>query len=333
MRYINKKILLLVCICLVSSVFYGCAETKQLSDPFDQTSIAASGNAKADSFEANGTSFLSEEYCTVTTEDVLIDSVSNSYIKSAGAFNVTTGETLYSYNALKKCYPASTTKVLTAYLVLKYGKLSDKVTISKEATQLPYGAATAGLTEGDVVSVKSLLYGLLLASGNDAANALAEYVSGSVEEFAKLMNSEAKQMGAMHTNFVNPNGIHDDSHYTCVYDLYLIFQNAMKQEDFMKIIHTKTKTVSIRHENGEETEQKYVSSNGFLTGKYEYPKEYKVVGGKTGTTYDAGKCMILLADNAEGESIIFVALGSDTRDHLYLFLDNLMNGVMEKPLE
>lgn len=335
MKCINKKVTAsLLSICLVLTACTGCGtQQSQLSEPFDQTIVTASGNAQDNSTQVSSTGYMGQEYCTVTTDDVYIDSVSNTYVKSAGAFNVTTGETLYSYNALKKCYPASTTKVLTAYLVLKYGKLSDKVTVSKEATQLPYGAATAGLVEGDQVSVKSLLYGLLLASGNDAANALAEYISGSVEAFADLMNKEAKQMGATHSNFVNPNGIQDEDHYTCLYDLYLIFQNAMKQEEFLKFIHTKTKTVSIKRADGEIVKQKYTSSNGFLTGKYEYPKEYEMVGGKTGTTYDAGKCLILLAKNGEGQEIIFAALGADTRDHLYLFMDNLMNGVMKKSLK
>lgn len=332
MKCISKKVLSLVLVfCLLLPILGGCGEKAVLSDPFDQTRISASGNGKESGFEENGTKFLAQDYCTVTTDDLLIDSVSNSFVKAAGAFNVTTGETLYSYNALKRLYPASTTKVLTAYLVIKYGNLSDKVTISEEAVDLPYGAASAGLMAGDTVTVKGLLYGLLLASGNDAANALAEYLSGSVDEFAKLMNKEAKQLGAMHSNFVNANGIQDESHYTCVYDLYLIFQNAMEQETFLKIIKTKSKTISILRADGESVKQKYTSSNGFLTGKYEYPKEYEMLGGKTGTTYDAGKCLILLAKNGEGQEIVFVALGSDTRDHLYLFLDNLMNGVMRNP--
>lgn len=334
MRCINRKALsLIVCFCLMLSVCTGCGQKTVLSNPFDQTGVVASGNANNTEFDESGTRYLAEDYCTVTSDDVLIDSVSNSYVKAAGAFNVTTGETLYSYNTLKQCYPASTTKVMTAYLVFKYGKLSDKVTISSDAVDLPSGSASAGLATGDELTVKALLYGLLLASGNDAANALAEYISGSVEEFAKLMNAEAKQMGAMHSNFVNANGIQDEDHYTCVYDLYLIFQNAMEEEDFLKILKTKSKTVTIKRANGESIKQKYVSSNGFLTGKYQYPDEYEILGGKTGTTYDAGKCLVLLAKNEEGQDIVFVALGSDTRDHLYLFLNNLMNGVMKKSLK
>lgn len=112
--------------------------------------------------------------------------------EGAGAFNIDTHQVLYSQNLFEKLYPASTTKILTAYIILKNCDLNATVTVSHDAANPGHSSSVCGLKEGDVITVQDLLYGLLLESGNDAAIALAEYCSGSVEEFAKLMNSTAK---------------------------------------------------------------------------------------------------------------------------------------------
>ena len=138
----------------------------------------------------------------------------NKTVYAAGAFNDTLGKTVYSQNLLKKIYPASTTKILTAYVALKHGNLKEVATVSKNAVDLPTGSSVAGLKEGDKLTLKDLLKGMLMESGNDSATAVAEAVSGSVTDFAKLMNEEARAMGATHSNFVNANGLHDDNHYT-----------------------------------------------------------------------------------------------------------------------
>lgn len=117
---------------------------------------------------------------------------------------------LYSQNLFEKLYPASTTKILTAYIILKNCDLNATVTVSHDAANPGHSSSVCGLKEGDIITVQDLLYGLLLESGNDAAIALAEYCSGSVEEFAKLMNSTAKSFGATNSNFVNPSGLPDE---------------------------------------------------------------------------------------------------------------------------
>lgn len=143
--------------------------------------------------------------------------------EGAGAFNIDTHQVLYSQNLFEKLYPASTTKILTAYIILKNCDLNATVTVSHDAANPGHSSSVCGLKEGDVITVQDLLYGLLLESGNDAAIALAEYCSGSVEEFAKLMNSTAKSFGATNSSFVNPSGLPDENHYTTIYDMYLIF--------------------------------------------------------------------------------------------------------------
>lgn len=334
MRFINKssKIVKSTCfllaVTLVTSLLVGCGAKKELNDAYDMNMVVSSGNASKVTSESN-TQFVSQSLCVATNEDILLDSVSNTNVVAAGAFNDTTKETLYSYHVFDKNYPASTTKILTAYLTLKYGKLDDVVTVSEAAVDLPSGASNCALKAGDKVTVEDLLYGLIIVSGNDAANALAEYVSGSVEEFAKLMNEESRKLYATHSNFVNANGIHDENHYTTVYDLYLIFHECVKNKTFLNLIHTISKDIVIERANGEKETVELTTTNKFLTKKAQYPAEYTMIGGKTGTTTEAGKCLVLLTKNDKGEDVIFIALGASSKDQLYLFLDNLMNACIE----
>ena len=320
---------ILLCLCIASGTLVGCGKEEALDKPYNPYQVTLSDSTSKEGKKSVATDFLGSEICLVPQNDVLLNGLDNTYIKGAGAFNISTGETQYAYHALDKCYPASTTKILTAHLVLKYGKLKDKVIISKNATMLPPGAMSAGLVEGDEVTVENLLYGLMFVSGNDAAIALAEYVSGTVEEFAKLMNEEAKELGATSSHFVNPNGIHDDEHYSTVYDMYLISDAAFKDVTFQKIIKTKKKTVKIQSVNGTIRKQTYKNGNRFLQNKVNIPETYKVLGGKSGTTYKAGKCFILFTEDKKKDNRILIVMGADTSEHLDVFMSGLMEKIQE----
>ena len=146
---------------------------------------------------------------------------------------VSTGRILYEKNSTKQLYPASTTKILTAILVLENCDLDEKVTVRETAlNNIPSGYVTCNLQIGEQLTVNDLLYALMIPSANDAAYVLAEHVGGSVEGFSAMMNDKARALGCKTTHFVNPNGIHDDSHYSTAYDLYLIADYAMKNETF-----------------------------------------------------------------------------------------------------
>ena len=122
---------------------------------------------------------------------------------------------------------------MTALVVLKKGELTDSVTVSYNASHIPVaGAKVCGFEEGDVITMDALLHCLLIYSGNDAGIAIAEHMSGSEENFVRIMNSEAKRIGASHTNFVNSHGLHDDNHYTTAYDMYLIFNELIHMIHF-----------------------------------------------------------------------------------------------------
>lgn len=174
--------------------------------------------------------------------------------------------------------------------------------------------------------VRDLLYGMMLRSGNDAAIALAEYISGDEASFAELMNQEAAAMGAVHSHFVNSNGLPDENHYTTIYDMYLIFAKALENETFSSLIQTLSYDVTYQNAQGEETTQNWKSTNLYLTGETTPPDGISVVGGKTGTTGDAGYCLALCSFNASGEAIISIIFKADGRSDLYLLMNEILQG-------
>ena len=275
----------------------------------------------------NGSNYFASNLCV--TNDVNFGQDNMQFAKTAegaGAFNIDTHQVLYSQNLFEKLYPASTTKILTAYIILKNCDLNATVTVSHDAANPGHSSSVCGLKEGDVITVQDLLYGLLLESGNDAAIALAEYCSGSVEEFAKLMNSTAKSFGATNSNFVNPSGLPDENHYTTIYDMYLIFSNAMSLESFVAIISSQTHDVAYTNAQGNAVSKTFKNTCGYLTGAYTAPESVTVTGGKTGTTGEAGYCLVLLSQNAKNERIISIVYKADGKKDLYSFMNEILSG-------
>ncbi|MBQ8164615.1 MAG: D-alanyl-D-alanine carboxypeptidase [Clostridia bacterium] len=198
---------------------------------------------------------------------------------------------LYEKNAFNKSAMASTTKIMTALIVIEECNMTDIVTVSKTASAI--GGSEINLKTGEEISVENLLYGLLLESGNDAAIALAEHTADSIEEFCILMNKKAKNLGAQNTNFTSPHGLDNENHFTTAYDLSIITKEALKNEIFRKIISTKTYTAGNRH---------FVNTNALL-GTVD-----GVDGVKTGFTNNAGRCIVLTAERS-GMRIIVVLFG------------------------
>jgi D-alanyl-D-alanine carboxypeptidase (penicillin-binding protein 5/6) len=172
--------------------------------------------------------------------------------------------------------------------------------------------------------MSDLLYGLMLKSGNDAAVAIAEHISGSEEVFADLMNETARSFGATNSHFVNSNGLHDEDHYTCVYDLYLIFSHAIEDETFRQLIQTASYTAYYTDASGNETSQTWTNTNKYLNGEVSQPDNVTVVGGKTGTTRAAGYCLVLLAQNENKEPVISIVMQSDGRNDLYSVMNQML---------
>ena len=214
----------LLCLCGIAAVFMsGCGQTVVSYDnPYDIYSTSADYGLTSEGAGSEKT-YFSQNLCVADNVNIGNDTTDSQVAEGAGTFNLATNTVTYAQNIYEKLYPASTTKILTAYIALKYGNLEDYVTVSENAANQASDSSVCGLKAGDVVQLKDLLYGMMLKSGNDAAIAIAEHIGGSVEGFADMMNQEALAMGASRSHFVNPNGLPDENHYTSVYDLYLIF--------------------------------------------------------------------------------------------------------------
>lgn len=156
--------------------------------------------------------------------------------------------------------------------------------------------------------------------------AIAEHISGSVEAFVDLMNQETQQLGATGSHFMNPNGLPDENHYTTVYDLYLIFQKALQDETFYQLISTSSYTTNYTAADGSAKTQDWSSTNQYKTGESKLPDGFTLVGGKTGTTGDAGFCLVLLTDNAGGQPVISIVLKADCKSNLYLMMNEILAG-------
>ena len=252
----------------------------------------------------------------------------NINAESAISVEVSTGKVVFEKEAHKKKYPASTTKVMTALLVLENCKLDDKAKVSYEAIQaVPEGYSNAKLQVGEEMPIKDLLYALMIPSANEAANVLAEHVAGSVESFATMMNTKAEELGCETTHFVNPNGIHNENHYSSAYDLYLIAKEAMKNEEFRKIVSTSKYTLPAT-DSYPNSDRTFVNTNKLIVYNSSNRADnyyYKdAIGIKTGYTTEAGNCLISAASK-DGLEFINVVLNADiTEDGLnHRFVDSI----------
>ena len=194
---------------------------------------------------------------------------------------------------------ASTTKIMTTIVILEKADLNETVTVSAKAGGT--GGSRLGLKRGDKTSVRDLLYGLMLRSGNDAAVALAEHVGGSVKGFAELMNGKAIELGLTNTHFVTPHGLDDANHYTTALELAKLTDYAMDNETFAKIVGTKSTTIYINNQSRQINNTNELL--GVLNG---------VVGVKTGFTNNAGRCLVT-ETKRNNMDIITIVLGADTK--------------------
>ena len=237
------------------------------------------------------------------------------------------GKVIHEENSNIQNYPASVTKILTAILTLENCELADTVTVSKTAiSNIPSGYVIAPLFVGEQMSVEDLLYALMLKSANDAAYVLAEHVGGSVEGFSEMMNKKAEELGCKNSHFVNPNGIHNSDHYTTAYDMYLIAKYAMKNEKFVKIVSTYQHTLSATNKYS-KNDRIMKNTNNFVNPSSRYYDE-NVKGIKTGTTLQAGNCLITCTSK-NGFDVITVILGARTSESKFSETKRMMNYVFD----
>lgn len=268
--------------------------------------------------------FFAKDLCVTEDENIGLEDTTESVAEGAGLFRLNEKEAVYKKNIYERLYPASTTKILTALIALEESNLDDVVTVSANAANQASDSSVCGLKEGDQISMRDLLYGLMMRSGNDAAIAIAEHISGSSEEFAVLMNAKAQSLGATNSHFVTPNGLHDEDHYTTVYDMYLIMNAAVQNETFVEILQTANYTTNYTDAAGNPVTQDWATTNKYLTGTEAVPEGVTVIGGKTGTTGEAKYCLVQYNQNASGEPMISIVFKADCRDNMYLLMSEIL---------
>lgn len=270
---------------------------------------------------------FASDLCVVTDEA----SYNPDFVTSQAAalFDMDDREVLYSKDVFERMYPASITKIMTALVAIKEGDLKSRVLVTDDAVITEPGATLCGIEPGDTLTLEQLLYGLMLPSGNDAGAAIAVHIAGSIEAFSDMMNQEAVRLGATGTHFVNPHGLNDPDHYTTAYDLYLIFNEALKYPVFRQIVGTTAYTANYHNKNSEPVSKTWKGSNWFMTGERETPDGLKVFGGKTGTTKAAGYCLIMASRDDSDKEYISVVLKADSRPHLYDNMTNIISKIVK----
>lgn len=254
----------------------------------------------------------------------------NSSVAAQLCINNSTNEVVMSENAFERIYPASITKIMTALLVLERGNLNDTVTVTEPIVLNDPLAVSLELQVGDQITVNELMHGMLITSANDYAVMLGRYIAGSDSAFVELMNQRAVELGATHTHFVNSNGLHAEEHYTTAYDLYLIFQALIQHEEFRAIAEVPQYTIHYTDGEGNEREAPIANSNLFISQNYSAPEGITVISGKTGTTNEAGSCLIVEAKDSQNQDYIVLVCGAGSRSALYEKMQQLLNQISEK---
>lgn len=266
------------------------------------------------------------DFCVVVGEDDQEPSLTG---QAAAVLDLEGGTALFHKNAFARMNPASTTKIMTALVALKYGNPEDLVTVTDDAIITEAGSSMAGVKPGDTLTLEQLLYGLMIPSGNDAANAIAVHIAGSIPAFADMMNEEAARIGATGTHFSNANGLTDPDHYTTAYDLYLMFHEALKYDLFRTIIGTQAYTAAYTAADGSETSTTWGVGNYYMNGKTETPEGLTVFGGKTGTTQAAGYCLVMGSRTDDGHEYVSVVMDADSRDALYSDMTKIITKIVK----
>lgn len=322
MRCTSKgRLCLIGCMAFAFLYLSGCSgEPKALVTEFEKAHYNT---------ELYESTLYAEELCVAETDVALEGYEGDTALHASSLFDLENKNVLYSWQSHERLYPASTTKIMTALLALENGNLEDTVTISKTAAaaSFPSDAQVCGLREGEVWTLEDLLNALLLYSGNDAASAIAEHIAGTEESFVNMMNSRARELMANNTHFTNPHGLHDDEHYTTAYDLYLIFNECIKNEHFVEIISSDSYTAVYTAADGSQQEMTFTPTNLYAKGVVEEPDNVTIVGGKTGTTDEAGCCLILLVRDSQNRPYISIVMGARDKSTLYEDMTSLIEKI------
>jgi D-alanyl-D-alanine carboxypeptidase (penicillin-binding protein 5/6) len=222
------------------------------------------------------------------------------YSNQALLINLSNGRVLFDHYADERIYPASVTKIMTVLIGIEHGSMDDDILIRADFDSLFLAGATqAGFGPDEVRSMSDVLHGIMLPSGAEATSSLAYHIAGSTEGFVELMNTKAQELGMVHTNFMNTSGLHHDNHYTTAEDIAILLSYALENPDFRRIFTAQTYQLAVPNSYGHtmlSTLFNNILSNEFEGGK--------IIGGRTGFTPQAGRCLASLATNGVDEYIL-----------------------------
>ena len=311
MKCTNKKNLEMILLCILAITLSGCGKN-DYAFQYSKNHHTSSFNIISSTTPQTAATFASD-ICVVSQDIPSVD-FSVETESAAALFDVKKNTVIYAKDANEMMYPASLTKVMTALVALKYGNLEDYLVATENVKITERGATLIGLKSGDTMTLNQALHILLINSSNDVANLIAENIGGDIETFVGMMNEEAIRLGATNTNFVNPHGLSDPNHYTTVYDMYLIFNEAVKYDKFNEIIHMDSYETVYYDSRDREKDVDISTTNMFLRGNYTAPNNMTIVGGKTGTTDMSGHCLMILAKDSAANPYIGIILRASSRD-------------------
>lgn len=323
-RTVRKNLCAGILSILLAVSLTGCGASKY-AFPYD-ASYNVSSFQVLSTVNAQSAGSFAQDLCIVTG-DITDDAVDMSGAGAALLCDVNNADVLFAKNVYETMHPASLTKIMTALVAMKYGSMDQVLTASENVKITESGAQLCGIKPGDSMTLSQALHILLIYSANDVAILIAEGVAGDAETFVQLMNDEAAAIGATNTHFSNPHGLTAEEHYTTAYDLYLIFNEAIRYEAFREIIHMDSYSTVYYDLNGNTKDFSCQTTNQYLRGNFTPPENITIVGGKTGTTNAAGHCLILLSRDTAGAPYISVILRSESRDLIYAEMTSMLSQI------
>lgn len=274
--------------------------TEETTEPIETTEFVIPEDVPGDASVSMGSSTLDAAHAVIDTADF------EATGKAALAYDLNSGTLLYALNPDEKMYPASTTKIMTCLLALELCDLQEVVTVTAEAIkEIDWTSSAAGLLAGEEMTMEQLLYCLMVKSANDAACVIADHLGGSQEDFVALMNERAKELGCTGTNFVNVHGLHDEEHYTTARDMAKIMAAALENEMFCTLFSTHSYTVPATN----LSEARELETTNYLMDPDRKMYDSRVIGGKTGFTTPAGRCLVCVSE-ANDIKLVTVVMGT-----------------------
>lgn len=273
---------------------------------------------------------MADEYAVIDRNEELDAAAYNSFFATM-LVDDTTKVPIVAHNVHNRIYPASMTKLMTGILVMESIEkgdisLDDIVTLNRKVTFDDWDAMASDLVGGCRVSVKNLLYGLMITSYNDCGVILAELIAGSESAFCDRMNEKAREIGATNTHFENCHGLHSDDHYTTAYDLYLIISEFSKHDLAYIIDSLNTYDFTYTDPDGNEQVVTIEPTNEFVTGEINMPSGYSIGSWKTGTTEEALNCLVMeFVNDSTGDKYVALIAGADGKEALYSAMTELIN--------